>query len=55
MNIDEEEHRCILAQDITGELSLKILTTPQSLNHVYVTPIFGALLTCEFLFKNSIP
>jgi hypothetical protein len=29
MDIDEEEHRCILAQDITGELSLKILTTRQ--------------------------
>jgi hypothetical protein len=37
MDIDEEEHRCILAQDITGELSLKIMTTRQSLNHVYET------------------
>jgi hypothetical protein len=30
MDIDEEEHRCILAQDITGELSLKILTQSEA-------------------------
>jgi hypothetical protein len=28
MDIDEEENRCILAQDITGEMALKILLTP---------------------------
>jgi hypothetical protein len=30
MDIDEEEHGCILAQDITGELSLKLLTKSES-------------------------
>jgi hypothetical protein len=30
MDIDEEEHRCILAQDITGEWSLKVLTQSES-------------------------
>jgi hypothetical protein len=34
MDIDEEEHRCILAQDITGELSLTILTTRQEVSHL---------------------